>query len=165
DDVDLCWKVLDRGWEIGFHPAALVWHHRRPGARQYLRQQRGYGRAEALVEARHPDRFTPLGTARWKGRIYNPLVPSITRPRVYHGVYVAGGYHSVYQGGGHALDLAHQVGVPVAFLVLLTLPLALLHGIFGAPALGALVYLLALAGVDIAQAHPPRGLARGRLRF
>ena len=34
DDVDVCWKVLDRGWEIGFHPAALVWHHRRPdGAR------------------------------------------------------------------------------------------------------------------------------------
>ena len=26
DDVDLCWRVLDRGWDIGFHPAALVWH-------------------------------------------------------------------------------------------------------------------------------------------
>ena len=22
DDVDMCWKVLDRGWDIGFHPAA-----------------------------------------------------------------------------------------------------------------------------------------------
>ena len=39
DDVDLCWKVLDRGWKIGFHPAAVVWHHRRPGLRTYLRQQ------------------------------------------------------------------------------------------------------------------------------
>ena len=59
DDVDVCWKVLDANWKIGFHPAALVWHHRRSGLREYLRQQRGYGRSEALVEARHPDRFTP----------------------------------------------------------------------------------------------------------
>ena len=26
---------------------------------------------EALVEARHPDRFTAVGTARWRGRIYD----------------------------------------------------------------------------------------------
>ena len=31
DDVDICWRALDRGWKIGFHPAAVVWHHRRPG--------------------------------------------------------------------------------------------------------------------------------------
>jgi GT2 family glycosyltransferase len=37
DDVDLCWKVLDGQWVIGFHPAALVWHHRRAGLRTYLR--------------------------------------------------------------------------------------------------------------------------------
>ena len=58
DDVDFCWKVLDQNWDIGFHPAALVWHHRRAGLRAYLRQQRSYGRSEALVEARNPDRFT-----------------------------------------------------------------------------------------------------------
>jgi glycosyltransferase involved in cell wall biosynthesis len=165
DDVDLCWKVLDRGWEIGFHPAALVWHHRRPGARAYLRQQRGYGRAEALVEARHPDRFTSLGTARWRGRIYNPLVPSIARPRVYHGVYGSAPYQSVYQGGGHALDLAHQLGVPVALVLLLTLPLAFIHTAFGLPALAGLAYLLGLAALDVAQAHPPRALRGGRVRF
>ncbi|MBC7679871.1 MAG: glycosyltransferase, partial [Pseudorhodobacter sp.] len=56
DDVDLCWKVLDRGWEIGFHPAALVWHHRRDSVKAYLKQQRGYGRSESLVAKRHPDR-------------------------------------------------------------------------------------------------------------
>src|SRR5439155_18420308 len=87
DDVDLCWRVLDRSWEIGFHPAALVWHHRRGGLGAYLRQQRGYGRAEALVEARHPDRFGGLGTARWRGRIYDSFAPSFARQRVYRGVY------------------------------------------------------------------------------
>src|SRR5207302_2366843 len=137
------------GWEIAFHPAALVWHHRRPGARAYLRQQRGYGRAEALVEARHPDRFTPLGTARWKGRIYNPLVPAIARPRVYHGIYGAAAYQSVYQGGGHALDLAHQVGVPLAVLMLATTPLVLLAPLFALPALVAFLSLVGLAAVDV----------------
>ena len=78
DDVDVCWKVLNRDWKIGFHPAALVWHHRRQGLRNYLRQQREYGRSETLVEARHPERFTPAGTARWRGRIYNSLTPSFS---------------------------------------------------------------------------------------
>ena len=45
DDEDVCWKVLNRDWEIGFHPAALVWHRRRVGLRNYLRQQREYGRS------------------------------------------------------------------------------------------------------------------------
>ena len=85
DDVDVCWKVLNRDWKIGFHPAALVWHRRRQGLRNYLRQQREYGRSEALVEDRHPERFTPAGTARWRGRIYNSLTPSFMWQRIYRG--------------------------------------------------------------------------------
>jgi glycosyltransferase involved in cell wall biosynthesis len=158
DDVDLCWKVLDRRWAIGFHPAALVWHHRRPGLRRYLRQQRGYGRAEALVEARHPDRFSPIGTARWRGRIYNSLVPSVTRARIYRGVYGAAAYQSIYQGGGHALDLAHQVGVPLAAATVATAPLAGLSPWLGAPAAAAATALAVLAVVDAWRARPPRAL-------
>ena len=45
DDVDVCWKILDSGREIGFTPAAQVIHRRRDTVRGYLRQQRGYGRA------------------------------------------------------------------------------------------------------------------------
>ena len=29
DDVDICWRLLDAGHEIGFAHAAQVWHHRR----------------------------------------------------------------------------------------------------------------------------------------
>ncbi|WP_052664328.1 glycosyltransferase [Nitriliruptor alkaliphilus] len=165
DDVDLCWKVLDRGWEIGFHPAALVWHHRRPGARAYFRQQRGYGRAEALVEARHPDRFTPLGTARWKGRIYDSFAPSLLNQRVYRGLFGTGAYQSVYQGGGHVLDLAHQIGLPLAIAAVLTTPLALLHLALLLPAAVGLAAIVALVVTDAARAHPPRDLDRGRFAF
>ena len=165
DDVDLCWKVLDRGYEIGFHPAALVWHHRRTGLSTYLRQQRGYGRSEALVEARHPNRFTPAGTARWRGRIYNSIAPSITRQRVYRGIYGAAAYQSVYQGGGYTLDILHQAGIPLAVLVLATLPLGVFSPALFLPALAALGYIGVLGAVDAARATPPRGLRRGGWRF
>jgi len=39
DDVDLCWRLLERGDTIAFHPGAVVWHHRRNSIRAYLRQQ------------------------------------------------------------------------------------------------------------------------------
>jgi glycosyltransferase involved in cell wall biosynthesis len=165
DDVDLCWKALNRSWKIGFHPAAVVWHHRRPGLRAYLRQQWNYGRSEALVEARHPERFTAVGTASWRGRIYNSLTPQPARQRIYRGVYGTAAYQSVYQGGGHLLDLVHQVGAPVAALLLLTAPLALISPWLGLPALVALAGIGALVGVDMARADPPRRLQRGTFRF
>jgi len=165
DDVDVCWRVLDRGWEIAFHPAALVWHHRRPGLRAYLRQQRGYGRSEALVEVRHPSRYTMTGTARWRGRIYDSYPASLARQRVYHGLYGAAAYQSVYRGGGHALDLLHQVGVPLAVLGLLTAPLAFLGAPLVFPAVLALAFLAVLGGVDVARARPPLRLGEARARF
>jgi glycosyltransferase involved in cell wall biosynthesis len=165
DDVDLCWRVLDRGLEIGFHPAALVWHHRRPGLKAYLRQQRGYGRSEALVEARNPDRFTPAGTARWRGRIYNSLAPTATRQRIYRGVYGVAAFQSVYQGGGYLLDLVHQVGVPIAAGLLITFPL-LARSVWGAtPALCAIAFGLGLVVTDVIRTQAPRSLRSGRLRF
>ena len=165
DDVDFCWKTLDRGWKIGFHPAAVVWHHRRPGLRPYLRQQRTYGRSEALVEARHPARFTAAGTARWRGRIYNSLTPSITRQRIYRGLFGAAPYQSVYQGGGHLMDLCHQIGVPSAVLLLASAPLALVSPLLVLPAVAAVATLVAWAAFDMVHAAPPRRLTTGRLRF
>src|SRR3989442_7014584 len=29
DDVDVCWRLEERGFTLGFSPAAMVWHHRR----------------------------------------------------------------------------------------------------------------------------------------
>jgi len=157
DDVDLCWKVLDADWQIGFHPAAVVWHHRRAGLRTYLRQQRGYGRAEALVEARHPDRFTATGSARWHGHLYDSLGRPTGRERIYRGAYGTAAYQSVYRSGGHALDLAHQVGLPAAAVALVA---SLVFGLAAPALLGvaalALVFVLALGTIDAARARPPR---------
>ena len=152
DDVDLCWRVLDRGHDIGFHPAALVWHHRRAGVGAYLRQQRGYGRSEALVEARHPNRFTRTGTARWRGVIYDSVGTSSTHQRIYRGIFGTAPFQSVYRGGGHVIDLVHQVGVPLALLLVLTAPLGLLDVELALPAVAAVLCLVGLFAHDVVTA-------------
>jgi GT2 family glycosyltransferase/exo-beta-1,3-glucanase (GH17 family) len=162
DDVDVCWKVLDLGWEIGFHPAALVWHHRRAGLRPYLRQQRGYGRAEALVAAR----FTGLGTARWRGRIYQPGATARGRQRIYRGTFGSAAYQSVYAAPSHGLDIAHQVGVPLALASPLVAPLALLWRPAALVPVIAVLGLLGLLLADAWRARAPRRLSRSsRARF
>lgn len=70
DDVDVCWRLQSHGGRLRFVPAALVWHHRRFTVSAYLRQQRGYGHAEAMLVRRYPHRFAWLGGARWRGAIY-----------------------------------------------------------------------------------------------
>jgi GT2 family glycosyltransferase len=163
DDVDLCWRVLDRGAALAFHPAAMVWHHRRAERRGYLRQQHGYGRAEALVAARHPNRFTPLGTASWRGPMYDGFAPLLARQPIYHGTFGTAAYQSVYRGRGHATDFAHQAGVPLA---LAALPFSM-SPIFWAHALGlgALLLLVGLFCIDVFAARPPRGSRGWSLRF
>ena len=165
DDVDLCWKVLDRSWDLGFHPAALVWHHRRGGLRSYLRQQRGYGRAEALVEARHPNRFTSTGSARWAGHIYNSFAPRHSGQRIYRGEYGTAAYQSVYRGGGHLGDLLHQIGIPLSVLALPTAILGLLAAPLVVPAVVATLFLVAIFFADVAATVPPRGEHNVRFRF
>jgi glycosyltransferase involved in cell wall biosynthesis len=164
DDVDLCWRVLDGGGEIAFHPAALVWHHPRDSRKGYLRQQRGYGKAEALVAARHPNRFSSLGTARWSGFIYSSLNSRAFGQRVYRGVYGSALFQSIYRSKNHRIDIAHQVGVPLALLALLAAPLFVLAGAGVVPLLAAGM-VMGLGAVDTVRVTPPRNLSRGRWQF
>ena len=85
DDVDVCWRLLDAGHELAFHPAACVVHDRRPDIKGFLRQQRGYGEAEALLYQKHPQRFGADGI-RWQGFIYSGA-PLSADPGaiIYHG--------------------------------------------------------------------------------
>jgi O-antigen biosynthesis protein len=87
DDVDVCWRIEQRGWTIGFSPSALVWHHRRNSVRAYWRQQFGYGKSEALLERKWPEKYNCLGHAKWAGRIYGSGFSRFLgmRTRIYHG--------------------------------------------------------------------------------
>jgi hypothetical protein len=100
DDVDICWRFQDAGYTIGFSPAAVVWHFRRNTVKAYLDQQRGYGKAEALVYRKHPFRFNLFGQAKWLGRIYGDLSASLLlsrRPVIYSGVFGRGLFQTMYE--------------------------------------------------------------------
>ena len=76
DDVDFCWRLREAEFTLGFSGASFVWHHRRATPWRYLKQQMGYGRAEALLFKKHPQRFCE-GGIRWEGCVYRGVALGI----------------------------------------------------------------------------------------
>jgi GT2 family glycosyltransferase len=101
DDVDVCWRLQQAGGWITFAPGAFVWHHRRQTPRAFLRQQAGYGRAEALLRFKHPDKFNGRGDGKWRGVLYGASLPGlrVARPIIYRGTFSAGFFQCLYQPG------------------------------------------------------------------
>ena len=96
DDVDFCWRLHDAGVRLGFAPGAFVWHWRRPSVSAFLRQQLGYGRAERLLLAKHPERFSETGHARWRGFVYGGgPVRVMEHSVIYHGPLGDAGYQNI----------------------------------------------------------------------
>jgi glycosyltransferase involved in cell wall biosynthesis len=99
DDVDFCWRLSDAGLRMGFAATAFVWHHRRTTFVGYLRQQKGYGKAEALLIRKHPQRFHRGQSASWKGFVYQggPL-RAVAASVIYYGIMGTAGYQSGTSG-------------------------------------------------------------------
>jgi GT2 family glycosyltransferase len=99
DDVDVCWRLQQAGHWITFAPGAFVWHHRRQTARAYLRQQAGYGEAEALLRFKHPDRFNGWGDGKWRGVLYGHSLRGLRLAAdiVYRGTFCTGPFQTLYQ--------------------------------------------------------------------
>jgi GT2 family glycosyltransferase len=153
DDVDVCWRLQERGWTLGFSPAAMVWHHRRDSVRTYWRQQKNYGKAEALLEMKWPEKYNVVGHLSWKGRLYGSGLTHALPPRrwhVYHGVWGSGLFQSLY---APAPDLLRWLPMmPEWFLVVFILAGLCALGFFWPPLVLASP-LLAVAGLaPVAQA-------------
>ncbi len=98
DDVDVCWRLQERKWTLGFSAAAVVWHHARRSVRTYWKQQSGYGRAEAMLERKWPEKYNATGHPTWSGRLYGQGLPQILgRGRIYHGPWGSAPFQSLYQ--------------------------------------------------------------------
>ena len=99
DDVDVCWRMQDRGWTLAFAPTAVVWHHRRNSITRYFRQQIGYAQAEALLAKKWPGKYNCAGHLTWQGRLYGRGVVERLFPqaRIYHGVWGSAPFQSVYE--------------------------------------------------------------------
>lgn len=124
DDVDVCWRVQERGWTLGYSPAAVVWHHRRRTLRAYWRQQSGYGAAEALLAAKWPGKYNAAGRATWAGRVYGQRARAASgmarRGRVYHGVWGTAPFQSIYDdpAAGHVSVVGLVAGVAGALVAI-----------------------------------------------
>jgi O-antigen biosynthesis protein len=151
DDVDLCWRLLVADHTIVHHPSAVVWHHRRPTLRTYLRQQKGYGYAEAHLQRRYPGRFNFLGYPVWRGGVYDSVhshlrregLPLVFRPRIYQGFFGAAQFQALYQP---FLTWWYQAFATFEWLTLSasTLGSGLLSYFFGPKTLGSGLILLSM---------------------
>jgi GT2 family glycosyltransferase len=152
DDVDVCWRLQARGWTLGFSASAMVWHHRRNSIRAYLRQQIGYGDAEAMLERKWPEKYNAAGHVSWSGRLYGKGLTRalVYRARIYHGTWGSAPFQSVYrdsQPGMASLTL-----MPEWYLLVAALAGLSLLGLLWRPLLAAAPLCALTAGASIAQA-------------
>jgi cellulose synthase/poly-beta-1,6-N-acetylglucosamine synthase-like glycosyltransferase len=152
DDVDVCWSLQKRDWKLGFSPAAVVWHHRRNSVRTYLKQQRGYGRAEALLEKKWPEKYNSAGHVSWAGRVYgNGFFTILPRGgRIYQGIWGTAPFQRLY-GSAPGL-LSSLILMPEWFLIVGLLALLTGLGYSWKPLLLAAPLLLFALGAPVAHA-------------
>src|SRR3989441_4775171 len=161
DDVDVCWRLQERGWKLGFSPAAMVWHHRRNSVRTYWKQQTGYGRAEAMLERKWPEKYNGPGHIRWAGRMYGS---GLTRAlgwreaRIYHGVWGCAPFQSLYEPAPSLLGSLPQM--PEWYLVIALLAGIALVSVVWSPLKLALLLLAGALLPSIAQACVSAARAR-----
>jgi GT2 family glycosyltransferase len=152
DDVDVCWRLQDRLWTLGFSPAAMVWHRRRNSVKAYWRQQLNYGRAEAMLERKWPHKYNALGNPTWEGRLYGKgllLALGWRHSRVYHGTWGSALFQSVYHrspGMLHALPTT-----PEWYLILGVLTLALCWSVVWPPLLWLAPAVVVAAALPLVQ--------------
>jgi len=158
DDVDMCWRLQERGGRIGFSPAGFVWHYRRSTIRAYLKQQIGYGEAEALLMRKHPEYFNFFGGGMWRGRIYTASKFGVTlqRPVIYHGLFGSGFFQKLYIPQPAFLLMFFT---SLEYHVLITLPLLVLSASFYAllpVAVTSICISLGVCALAAAQAELPK---------
>jgi hypothetical protein len=135
--VDICWRLMDANYDIGFAGAAMVWHHRRNTVKAYLSQQKGYGRAEAMLLFKHPQRFNRMGCSRWRGVIYGEGAVGLPllQPAIYHGTHGNGLFQTIYQSRDYTFWAYvttlewHLIALFILSLAIVLPPMAVVSGV------------------------------------
>ena len=172
DDVDVCWRLQARGWTLGFCPSAVVWHHRRNSVAAYWRQQKGYGKAEALLEAKWPEKYNSAGHHTFEGRLYGKGFSHIlgSKTRIYHGLWGSAPFQRLYEPSMKTLRALPIM--PEWYLVILGLFALSVLALSWKPLLGVVPFTIAVmltviqAWKSAALAFPytPHGSLVARLR-
>jgi glycosyltransferase involved in cell wall biosynthesis len=152
DDVDVCWRLQERGLTLGFHPGAMVWHARRSSLGAYWRQQRGYGAAEAMLELKWPEKYNAPGHLTWRGHVYDRgRCLRLGRRRVGYGMWGCNLFQSIYEPGDGLLSTLPLM--PEWYLLLASLAALSAGGaLWSTPLLAALPLLALATAATLAQA-------------
>ncbi|MBA3632148.1 MAG: glycosyltransferase, partial [Acidobacteria bacterium] len=153
DDVDLCWRIQEKGWTLGFSPAAMIWHHRRNSIKDYWKQQQGYGKAEALLERKWADKYNAAGHLTWTGRLYGKGLTEAVRfrrGRIYQGEWGSALFQSIYQSPAGLIESLPLM--PEWYLVVAVLAALVTLGVFWLPMFWLAPLLVLAVAAPVAQA-------------
>lgn len=153
DDVDVCWRLQAKGWTLGFNPAAMVWHHRRNSVKTYWKQQLNYGKAEADLEKKWPEKYNAAGHVPWAGRVYFKGFEQLLgffRSRVYQGTWGSALFQSIYQPAPSMLWSLPMM--PEWYVVVAALSVISVLGLEWQPLLAAVPLLVVAAILPMAHA-------------
>ncbi len=70
EDVDLCWRIQNNGWQVDYRPVGTIFHKHRNRLHAFCRRRFEYGTSEPQLQKLHEDRrkrmvFPPLITMFW----------------------------------------------------------------------------------------------------
>jgi cellulose synthase/poly-beta-1,6-N-acetylglucosamine synthase-like glycosyltransferase len=152
DDVDVCWRLQERGGTLGFDAGAMVSHHNRNSLKAYWKQQYGYGRAEAKLERKFPEKYNVAGHLTWAGRLYGR---GLTEPlhrvsRIYRGVWGSAPFQHLIEGEPWLPSLLPLM--PEWYIVIAALALLTVLGLSWQPLLLAAPLLVWAVATPIVQA-------------
>jgi len=121
--------------------------------RTYWKQQKNYGKAEALLERKWPEKYNALGHLRWTGRLYGgglTLPLGLYRRHIYQGTWGSALFQSLYEPAPDTPWVLMLM--PEWYLVILALAVLSLLGPLGPPLLLILPLLVLAIGALVVQA-------------
>jgi mycofactocin system glycosyltransferase len=73
EDVDLCWRMQDLGYDVEFRPVGKIYHKHRNQLMPFLRRRFDYGTSEPILQKLHREREKELWVP-WKATLFLFLV-------------------------------------------------------------------------------------------
>jgi mycofactocin system glycosyltransferase len=74
EDVDLVWRLADRGLLVRYEPAATVWHEHRTTVGSWMARKAFYGTGAHPLAVRHPHDIAPAVLAPWSAAVVAALL-------------------------------------------------------------------------------------------
>jgi mycofactocin glycosyltransferase len=111
EDVDLTWRLRDRGWTISYLPKGRVFHEHRSSLRSFMSRRFDYGTSEGTLQILHPQRHKKMVIPPMLAVV---LALSLLTPLTGGWSLVAGGVLLAADAAAARVRIARR-GIPLGF--------------------------------------------------